>query len=101
MCRPRGTASAPVHPARSPAPIIGIGRFVHLEAFHDKFLAPYERSSAVQNPSIGPIWVTVMGVENTGADQATVTFCTDLGHWHAAEDGPPDARGPGRTSSRT
>ncbi len=67
-------------------PIIPIGRFVYTEKFYQEFLAPYATSST-DKPLVGPIWVKVMGVETSGPDQATVTFCTDLGYWHEAEQG--------------
>jgi hypothetical protein len=67
-------------------PVIPIGRFVFTEAYYDKFLAPFAMSSAVADPLIGPIWVKVMGVEQTGSGQTTVTFCTDHGYWHHAEE---------------
>ncbi|BCJ45044.1 hypothetical protein GCM10010168_83820 [Actinoplanes ianthinogenes] len=66
--------------------VIPIGRFVYTEAFYEEFLAPFARSSAVQDPLIGPIWVKVMGVERTGPNRATVTFCTDHGYWRHAEE---------------
>ncbi|WP_232344342.1 hypothetical protein [Actinoplanes awajinensis] len=66
--------------------VIPIGRFVFTEAYYEKFLAPFAMSSVVEDPLIGPIWVKVMGVEPAGADQATVTFCTDLGYWHHVEE---------------
>lgn len=68
--------------------IIPVGRFVYTEAYYEKLLAPYATTSAAENPLIGPIWVKVMGVEQTGTDQATVTFCTDLGYWRHTEDKP-------------
>jgi hypothetical protein len=37
------------------------------------------------NPSIGPLWVKVMGVEQAGPDQATVTFCNDIGYWRGTD----------------
>ncbi|BCY08922.1 hypothetical protein L3i22_040100 [Actinoplanes sp. L3-i22] len=67
-------------------PVIPIGRFVFTEAYYDKFLAPFAMSSAVEDPLIGPIWVKVMGVEQTGYSQTTVTFCTDLSYWHHTEE---------------
>ncbi|MEV4640399.1 hypothetical protein AB0J80_23950 [Actinoplanes sp. NPDC049548] len=67
------------------APLIPIGRFIYTEEHYEKFLAPFAKSSSNDNPLIGPIWVKVMGVEQNGPDQSTVTFCTDLGYWHNAE----------------
>ncbi len=72
-------------------PVIPIGRFVYTERYYQEFLAPYATASG-GNPSIGPIWVKVMGVEKTGTDQATVTFCTDLGYWHGADQKSPAVR---------
>ncbi|WP_412749649.1 hypothetical protein [Krasilnikovia sp. M28-CT-15] len=69
-------------------PIIPIGRFTVTEERYEKLLAPYAKISAAENPMIGPIWVKVMGVEKNGADQATVTFCTDHGYWRHAKDSP-------------
>lgn len=67
-------------------PVIPIGRFVFTEAYYEKFLAPFAMSSAIEDPLIGPIWVKVMGVEQTGSGQKTVTFCTDLGYWRHAKE---------------
>jgi hypothetical protein len=67
------------------AAIVPIGRFLYTEAFFEKVLAPFATSTN-DNPSIGPIWVKVMGVEKNGADKATVTFCTDRGYWHRAKE---------------
>ncbi len=67
-------------------PVIPIGRYVFTEAYYEKFLAPFATASAIDDPLIGPIWVKVMGVEQTGTGQTTVTFCTDLGYWRHAEE---------------
>ncbi|MEV4640400.1 hypothetical protein AB0J80_23955 [Actinoplanes sp. NPDC049548] len=67
-------------------PIIPVGRFVFTEGYYEKFLAPFANSSAVEDPLAGPIWVKFMGVEENGADQSTVTFCTDIGYWLRAKD---------------
>jgi hypothetical protein len=64
---------------------IPIGQYVYTKAYFRKVLAPSETATN-DNPSIGPIWVKVMGVERTGPDQATVTFCTDRGYWHRADE---------------
>ncbi|BFU46672.1 hypothetical protein [Krasilnikovia sp. MM14-A1004] len=69
-------------------PIVPIGRFVSTDEWYDKSLAPFVKVSTAENPMIGPIWVNVMGVEKNGADQATVTFCTDHGYWRNAEASP-------------
>ncbi|MFI5496161.1 hypothetical protein [Actinoplanes sp. NPDC051859] len=71
--------------------IIPIGQFVYTERFYNEFLAPFATATP-DNPSIGPIWVKVMGVEKAGADQSTVTFCTDLGYWNEAEQKNPPIR---------
>ncbi|GLW32524.1 hypothetical protein [Actinoplanes regularis] len=72
-------------------PIIPIGRFVYTEEFNEKFLAPYATTTS-DDPLVGPIWVKVMGVEQTGPDQARVTFCTDLGYWHHAQTKDAEVR---------
>ncbi|AEV87656.1 hypothetical protein ACWT_6644 [Actinoplanes sp. SE50] len=68
-----------------------IGRFVYTERYYQQFLAPFATSTS-DNPSIGPIWVKVMGVETNSADRMTVTFCADLGYWHEAQQKNPGVR---------
>lgn len=68
-----------------------IGRFVYTERYYQEILAPFATSKS-DNPSIGPMWVKVMGVENNSADQVTVTFCADLGYWHDAKQINPKVR---------
>jgi hypothetical protein len=71
--------------------IIPIGRFTYTERYYQEFLAPFATSTS-DNPSVGPIWVKVMGIEQMGQDQSRVTFCTDLGYWHEARQKNPGAR---------
>ena len=66
-------------------PIVPLGKFIFTDSYYQDILAPFEKTTDEENPSIGPIWIKYMGVEKTGPDTATVTFCTDLGHWHEAE----------------
>ncbi|GIE90748.1 hypothetical protein Are01nite_72280 [Actinoplanes regularis] len=73
------------------SPITPIGRFLYTEEYFEKVFAPLANTTS-DNPSIGPIWVKPIGVEGTGADQATVIFCTDLGYWHEVEQKNPKVR---------
>ena len=66
--------------------IIPVGRFVYSDRYYQKILAPVATTSDTENPSIGPLWIKYMGIEKTGPDRATVTFCSDLGYWHGAEN---------------
>jgi hypothetical protein len=73
--------------------IIPIGRFLFTDRFYQQSLAPFADVTNNEEPSSGPLWVTTMGVEKTGPDQARVTFCTDRGHWRdAGEPGVPEDR---------
>jgi hypothetical protein len=64
---------------------IPLGRYFYTDAYFEKVLEPFT-ASANDNPSIGPLWVKVMGVDQAGQDQATVTFCNDIGYWHRADE---------------
>ncbi|GLY00647.1 hypothetical protein [Actinoplanes sp. NBRC 101535] len=66
------------------SPIIAVGRYFYTDEYYDRSLAPYA-TTVSDNPYTGPIWAKVMGVEQTGTDHATVTFCADLGYWHTAQ----------------
>jgi hypothetical protein len=66
-------------------PVIPIGRFLYTEDYYNDVLAPYAMVSAEPNPSVGPIWTKVVGVAKSSPDRAIVTFCTDLGYWHEAQ----------------
>ncbi|GLY00649.1 hypothetical protein [Actinoplanes sp. NBRC 101535] len=67
------------------APVIAIGRYFYTDRHYEKFLAPFATTTS-DNPRTGPVWSKVMGVEQSSTDQATVTFCTDLGYWHDTKD---------------
>ncbi|BCJ48337.1 hypothetical protein GCM10010168_77370 [Actinoplanes ianthinogenes] len=64
---------------------IPLGRYFYTDAYFEKVLAPFVTGTN-DNPSIGPLWVKVMGVDRAGPDQATVTFCNDIGYWHRADE---------------
>ena len=73
--------------------IIPIGRFLFTDTFYQQSLAPFADVTNNEEPSSGPLWVKMMGLEKTGSDQARVTFCTDRGHWRdAGETGVPENR---------
>ncbi|GLY00648.1 hypothetical protein [Actinoplanes sp. NBRC 101535] len=66
-------------------PIVTLGNYFYGDSHYDRFLAPFA-STTSDNPYVGPVWIRVMGVEQTGTDQATVVFCTDDGYLHESED---------------
>ncbi|WP_328460185.1 hypothetical protein OHA21_29145 [Actinoplanes sp. NBC_00393] len=65
--------------------VIPIGRHLYTERQYREVLAWFGPETSAENPFIGPLWVKTMGVEKTGSSQATVTFCTDHGHWRRAK----------------
>ncbi|WP_239135497.1 hypothetical protein [Actinoplanes derwentensis] len=67
-------------------PIIPIGRFLFTDKHYQEVLAPSAEVTDAENPSRGPLWAKAMGVEETGPDEARVTFCTDRGYWRGVED---------------
>ena len=62
-----------------------IGPFIFTDRLYQLALAPSADKTFNDDPSSGPIWVRTMGIEETGPDQARVTFCTDRGHWRDAD----------------
>lgn len=74
------------------SPIVPLGRFLHTEKHYRETLAPFADVTDAENRSTGPLWVKVMGVEETGTDQVRVTFCTDIGWWHRSAENKQQVR---------
>ncbi len=72
--------------------VIPIGRYLFTEGYYKDVLEPYAMVSAEPNPSVGPIWTKVVGVTKSSPDRAIVTFCTDMGYWHEAQQKNPQVR---------
>jgi hypothetical protein len=72
-------------------PVLPVARFLFTEQYYQQVLEGLGPSGA-GDPTVGPIWVKLMGVEKLGPDQARVTFCTDIGWWHPAGVSSPQVR---------
>jgi hypothetical protein len=69
-------------------PVVPLGRFFYTERYYQEVLAPFINATDTDNPSVGPLWVKALGVEKSGPDQVTVTFCSDHGYWREVDDSP-------------
>lgn len=73
------------------APMVALGPYFHTDKYFQASIAPYA-SGAETNPMLGHQWFKLMGVEKAGADEATVTFCGDIGLRRRADEKTVPAR---------